>query len=55
MKKPMVQQSRDWAEYVTGLLQTHQRMLSRVTKELNILFILCFLQAMTIIYLLWRL
>jgi hypothetical protein len=53
--KPIMKLSGDWAEYVTGLLQSHQRMLGRITKELNILFILCFIQAMTIIYLLWRL
>lgn len=54
MEKPMIQMSSDWADYVTDLLQSHQRMLGRVTKELNILFLLCFIQALAIIYLLWR-
>ena len=50
----MADQSEDWKQYVTGLLHSHQRMLGRLTKEINILFILSFLQAMVIIYLLWR-
>ena len=52
--KGKIVQSESWAEYVTDLLQSHQRMLGRVTKELNILFILNFLNAMIIIYLLLR-
>ena len=53
MKEKIVR-SENWAEYVTGLLASHQRMLGRLTREVNILWILSFLQSMVIIYLLWR-
>ena len=52
--KGRIVQSSDWAEYVTGLLSSHQRMLGRLTREINILWILNLLQALVVMYLLWR-
>lgn len=39
-------------ETLLDLVSAHQDMLRRVTRELNIVFLLLFIQAMTIIYLL---
>ena len=54
MKKLLIEVDESWNDVVIRLLETHQHMLGRLTREVNILWILSFLQALVIMFLLWR-